>query len=81
MCLCLVLSGITRSEFYVVQQTMPLVQHLGEMIETAVMEMEYLVLGLARSDHQLTGRAVLVVEEQSQRAHLAEVDRESVHVT
>lgn len=68
---------LTGCQFDVVQQAMPLVQHLGKVIETAVMEMEDLVLGLTRRNDQLTGCAVFVVEEQPKRSHLAEIYRES----
>lgn len=69
--------GLTWGQFDIVQQTVPLVEHLRQMVEPAVVEVEDLVLRLARRDHELPRRAVLVVEEQPQRPHLAEVHREA----
>lgn len=51
-------------------------QNLGKMIESAVVEVEDLVLGFSGSDHELSAGTVVIAEEESQRTHVTKVDVE-----
>lgn len=55
------------------QQRMPPVQDLCQVVQPAVVEVQDLVLGLSGRNHQLPAGAVVVVEEETQRTHLAQV--------
>jgi len=65
---------LTRFRRDVVQKAVPLMQNLSQMVQSAVVEMEYLVLRLPRSNNQLTGSTVVVVEEEAKRSHLAQIN-------